>query len=306
MSKPKILVTTQMMIHDQSRFLKWLGDDGFDVEFVMNEQFLDEKSCLNLAPIYDGWIAGDDQITSNVIDHLTPCLKIISKWGSGIDSIDVEYALKNEVIIKNSPGAFKNAVSEIAVGYLLLLSRGLLDTHKQVIDGYWPKKQYIELVDANIGIIGLGAIGSSVAEKLVSFGSNIYYYDPCVNIKKFVKKDFNEILKISDFLIFACGLNNSTKYMLNKKNIAHIKKGAYVINVGRGPVIEEEALIKGFEQKKILGAALDVYEKEPLDKNSKLKNFNTIFGSHNANNTYQAVEKVHKLTIENLNNFFNL
>jgi len=306
MSQIRILVTTQMMIHNQPRFLKWLSDYGFNVDFVMNDQFLNEKECLNLLPIYDGWIAGDDQITSKVINHLTPRLKIISKWGSGIDSIDIKYAQTNNVVIKNSPGAFKNAVSEIAVGYLLLLSRGILDTHNQVINGIWPKKQYNELVEANIGIIGLGSIGASVAEKLVSFGSKIYYYDPFVNMKKFIKKDFNEILKISDFLIFTCGLNNSTKYMLNKKNIGLIKQGSYVINVGRGPVIEEDALIIGLEQKKILGAALDVYEKEPLSQASKLKNYNVVLGSHNANNTSKAVESVHKMTVENLTSFFNV
>ena len=84
----KVLVTTQMMLNDQDRFRAWLGEFGCDVEFVESGQFLTEEKCLNIANIYDGWISGDDQITSKVIDHFLPKLKVISKWGSGIDSID--------------------------------------------------------------------------------------------------------------------------------------------------------------------------------------------------------------------------
>jgi len=306
MNKPRILVTTQMMIHNQPRFLKWLNDVGFDVDFVMNDQFLNEKECLNLPPIYDGWIAGDDQITSSVIDHLTPKLKIISKWGTGIDSIDKKYTEKKNVIVKNTFGAFKDTVSEIAVAYLLSLSRGLFDTHHKVINGYWPKIQYTELVDSNVGIIGLGAIGEGVAKRLENFRSNIFYSDPVVKNKSYKKVSFEKILTISDYLIFTCDLNSSTFHMLNMKNINNLKKGSFIINVGRGSIISEEALIYGFDAGLIAGAGLDVFEIEPLSFNNKLKKYNVIFGSHNANNTRIAVENVHKNTINNLCNFFNI
>lgn len=304
MSQFKILVTTQMMIHDQPRFTNWLEDLNFDVDFVMNDQFLNEKECLNLPPIYDGWIAGDDQISSKVIDHLCPKLKIISKWGTGTDSIDKKYTEEKKVIVKNSPGAFKDAVSEIAIAYLLSLSRGLFDTHHKVIDGSWPKVKYTELVDSNIGIVGLGAIGEGVAKRLENFGSNIFYCDPVVKNKLYKKVSFENILNISDYVIFTCDLNESTFHMLNMKNIKNLKKGSFIINVGRGPVLSEEALIYGLDSGLIAGAGLDVFEVEPLKFNNKLKKYNVIFGSHNANNTTIAVENVHKNTINNLVNFF--
>jgi len=182
----------------------------------------------------------------------------------------------------------------------------LFDTHHKVINGYWPKIQYTELVDSNVGIIGLGAIGEGVAKRLENFRSNIFYSDPVVKNKSYKKVSFEKILTISDYLIFTCDLNSSTFHMLNMKNINNLKKGSFIINVGRGSIISEEALIYGFDAGLIAGAGLDVFEIEPLSFNNKLKKYNVIFGSHNANNTRIAVENVHKNTINNLCNFFNI
>ena len=306
MSKPKILITTQMMIHEQPRFSKWLIDLGYDPEFKMNAQFLCEEDCLKLLPIYDGWIAGDDQITESVIKHLTPKLKIISKWGTGIDSINMLACKNNNIQVKNSPGAFADAVGEMAVAYLLSMTRGILDTNNKVRAGEWPKKQYKTLVGMNIGFLGLGAIGQAAALRLENFRSKIYYSDPNVNINKYSKVSIQELFSIADALIISASLNPSTKKLINDETLDLLKKEIFLVNVGRGSILDEKSLLKAIDRKKIISAALDVYEQEPLlQNNNLLKKDNIIFGSHNANNTFDAVEAVHLNTINQIHLFFN-
>ena len=297
----KIIVSTQMMIHDQERFKALLQSNGFNPDFVMSDQYLSEKDCLALDPIYWGWIAGDDQITQKVLAHLSKNLKIISKWGTGVDSIDLNSAQKLNIEVKNSPGAFKDAVGEQAVAYTLALTRGLFETHEAVKSFEWPKYQYKEISDYKIGIIGFGAIGNGVASKLRSFDANIYYYDPFVRDETYKALTLDELQKFCDIFIITASLNKSTRNLLGKSFFKNIKPGSFLINVSRGQLVDEVELIKALKNKIIRAAALDVYNEEPLNNNSKLRDFkNIIFGSHNANNTYTAVEKVHQNTINNL------
>jgi D-3-phosphoglycerate dehydrogenase len=299
----RILVTTQMMIHDQERFSKALSSCCDSIDFVMNEQFLTEEQCLELPPIYDGWIAGDDEITCSVIDHMLPRLKVISKWGTGIDSIESDYAESQGVSIKNSPGAFSDAVGEMAVAYLLSLTRGVVSTDRCVRRGIWPKNKYRTLVDFDVGFIGMGAIGSGAAARLASLGCDVHYSDPLVTMSDYKKVSIEDLFYLCDAVIITSSLNPSTNALVNKSLIARSKKGVIIINVGRGPIVVEEDLVWGLEEGIVVGVALDVYETEPLPVSSKLLKFeNVILGSHNANNTVDAVEYVHKNTIDQLKN----
>lgn len=302
----KILVSTQMMIHDQDRFEDLLKSNGFDPDFIVSDQFLSEKACLELDPIYWGWIAGDDQVTKRVLSHLSKNLKIISKWGTGIDSIDIEAAQKLDIEVKNSPGAFQDAVGEQAVAYTLALTRGLFETHEAVKNFYWPKNQYKEISDYKIGIIGFGAIGRGVASKLDSFNANIYFYDPYVKNNNHKSLTLEELQVSCDIFIVTASLNKSTRNLIGKSFFESIKPGSFLVNVSRGQLIDEAELTKALQKNIIRGAALDVYNTEPLDRDSSLRNFkNIIYGSHNANNTSAAVENVHNNTINNLKLFLH-
>jgi D-3-phosphoglycerate dehydrogenase len=297
----RILVTTQMMIHDQKRFGEELSSFGYTVDFVMNEQFMTEEQCLNLSATYDGWIAGDDEITYSVIDHMLPYLKVISKWGTGIDSIEKEYAESLGVKVMNSPGAFSDAVGEMAVAYLLSLTRGIVSTDRCVRGGFWPKKQYRTLVGMNVGFIGMGAIGNGAASRLVNLGCNVHYSDPAAAVSSYKKVSTEELFDLCDAVIITSSLNDSTNGLVNRSLISRSKRGVIIINVGRGSIVVEEDLIWGLEEGIVLAAALDVYETEPLPISSRLLEFdNLILGSHNANNTVDAVEYVHKNTIDQL------
>ena len=298
----RVLVTTQMMIHDQDRFDKELAKFGYDVDFVMNEQFLTEEECLKLPAIYDGWIAGDDEITKSVIDHFTPSLKVVSKWGTGIDSIDLDYAKDKELIIANSPGAFKEAVGELAVAYLLVLTRGILETHNSVMSGKWPKRRFQDMSNLTIGLVGMGAIGQGVAERIIALGGHVVYADPYSEVTNYDKVELDELMKISDAIIITCNLSHTTFHLINNETLNLCERTPYLINVSRGPIVDEKSLVEALASGVLAGAALDVYEIEPLEINSNLKELgNVVLGSHNANNTVNAVNYVHENTILNLN-----
>ena len=291
-----------MMIHDQEHFREVLSGYGYDVHYVMNEQFLTEQDCLKLDPVYDGWIAGDDKITKDVIDHLIPRLKVVSKWGTGIDSIDVEYARSKGLRVLNSPGAFRDAVGELALAYLLALTRGILQTHISVASGGWPKTRFRELSNLTVGVVGMGAIGEGVAERVKKLSGRVIFTDPARMNNGYEKVELKELMKLSDVIIITCDLNSSTIHLINEETLRYCDNAPYLINVSRGPIVDEASLFRALKDGVLSGAALDVYEEEPLPNESPLRSLrNVIFGSHNANNTYNAVKEVHRRTIANLN-----
>ena len=298
----KILVSTQMMIHEQTRFREKLEGLGLEVDFLMNEQNVTEAECLRIEPKYSGWIAGDDEITASVLDHMSPNLKVISKWGTGLDSINIEYAKTKGISVKNSPGAFAEAVGEMAVAYLLALSREVIKTDREVRDGNWPKVQMKTLSEMKVGIVGLGAIGESAARYISALGGTIHYFDPFVVSEEFERlDDIGLLFNASDAVVITTSLTKETRGLVNKDVISKAGSGVLLVNVSRGPVIVEDDLVWGLETGLILSAALDVFEKEPVPKDSRLITFkNVIFGSHNANNTAKAVEFVHANTIDQL------
>ena len=297
-----ILITTQMMIHDESRFRQILEKKGFNVDFLMNDQYVSEKECLEIDPVYDGWISGDDEITANVIDHMLPRLKVISKWGTGLDSIDKEYASNSGLMVRNSPGAFSDAVGEMAIAYLLALGRRIVETNQNVKAGLWPKLQTKTVNEMIVGFVGLGAIGSGAAWRAEALGASIVYVDPNVTHEKYKKlDDIGLLFNMCDAVIISSDLNKNTRGLINKSVIQQSGNGTMLINVGRGPIVVESDLIWGIKEGLITSAALDVFELEPLSENSPFISFdNVICGSHNANNTKSAVEFVHQNTIEQL------
>lgn len=297
----KVIVSTQMMLADRARFELALRKRGCVATFLGSDQALSEDELLELAPDYDGWIAGDDAITRSVLSRLVPKLRVISKWGSGIDSIDLKAASELGVAVYNSPGAFAEPVGEMALGYTLALTRGIVTTHMAVLTGGWPKVQTQTLGELHVGVVGLGAIGLSVATKLRALGSSVSYSDPNVSNPDFPRQSLNDLVAKSDVTIITCDLNEKTFHLIDSALIHSFKSGAFLVNVSRGPIIEEAALLMGLSSGRFGGVALDVFETEPLPRCSDLLAYdNVILGSHNANNTQAVVEAVHARTIENL------
>jgi len=303
----KILVTNIMMLKEQDRFDKRIRQMGYKPVWAEPDQFLQEHECLGLVGEIDGWLAGDDRITEAVLKAALPRLKVIAKWGTGIDSIDLEAANRLGVEVKNSPAAFANAVAEVAIHYMLSLSRHLVEIDRAVRTGDWPKPQGLELSGRTLGMIGFGAIGHRIAELATAFGMKVIFFDPFQNeAKQFFGKEahpatLDQIAEQADIVCLACSYNAANHHIINEAFLRKMRPSSYLVNVARGPLVDQDALVRALQEGRMAGAGLDVFETEPLAKDDPLLSFeNVVLGSHNANNGRSAVEYVHENTLNNL------
>ncbi|MFO7944186.1 MAG: phosphoglycerate dehydrogenase [Anaerolineales bacterium] len=302
-----ILITAPYMQPEMERFLPVLEDHDLKVIQPEVKERLEEKELLQFAGTFDGTICGDDQYTEEVLEACSPRLKVISKWGTGIDSIDQEACACLGIVIGNTPNAFTLPVADTVLGYMLAFARNQPWLDRVMKGGKWQKVQGRSLSECVLGVIGVGNIGKAVLRRADAFGMRLLGND----IRK-VELDFlaehdvemvalEELLSLADFISVNCDLNPSSYHLLNKETFTHVKAEAYLINTARGPIVEEDALIQALEDDTLAGAALDVFEKEPLPEQSPLREFDQVLLSpHNANSSPSAWERVHWNTIRNL------
>lgn len=295
-----------MMLNESQRFDTLLRSKGFEPIFAETNQYLTKEQCLAYAGKIDGWLAGDDVIDEEVIVEMLPRLRVISKWGTGLDSVDLEAAARLNLKIFNTPGAFDEAVGEMAVAYTLALTRSIVSTHSKVAAGEWPKPRHRSLSELKVGILGAGAIGIGIMKRLTPFGCNLQFFDPLVEFNDLAEKvSSDELARSSDVVILCCNLTKDNRHFINSVFLHKMKPTSYIVNVGRGALIDEKALVDALSSGIIAGAALDVFEVEPLEDGARFDGLNVILGSHNSNNTNKAVEFVHSNTILNLVDAFN-
>jgi len=254
---------------------------------------MSENDLIKIIPNFDAWIIGDDPATERVF-NAGKNLKIAVKWGIGIDNIDIEACKKYNIKFTNTPGMFGEEVSDIAIGYLIMLSRELHIIDQKVRNNVWYKPCGLTLKDKNVGVLGYGNIGQTVVRKLKAFEMNIKIYDPFYNYCQTLE----ELVTNIDYLVITCPLTKETYHCINEDIISLMNKDSFIINVSRGQVIYEKDLIKMLDRKHLRGVALDVFEIEPLEENSKLKEYNCVFGSHNGSNTIEAVNGTNKKVID--------
>lgn len=303
-----VLLTCPPMINSFDNLKKHISE--YKIEFYIPQnikQSLSESQLINLfkSKKFDIWVIGDDPATEKVLSIAKDSgLKMLIKWGVGIDNVNINACNKYGIYFKNTPGMFGDEVSDIAVGYMIMLARDLHHIHNEVKKGNWHKPRGISLKDKKVAVIGYGNIGKPLCKKLEPFSVEIRIYDPLYRKNESERHTYqfhntvNETVEGADFLILTCPLNAETYHLVSEKLVAKLKCGASIINVSRGAIISENDLIKYLENGHLRGAALDVYEEEPLKQNSKLKNYNCIFGSHNASNTKEAVERTNLKVLE--------
>ena len=289
------------MINHFSALSKKLG-----VELIAAEvtQTLNEDELIELVPKFDGWIIGDDPATQRVLEAgQRKSLKAAVKWGIGIDNVDLEACARLGIPITNTPGMFGKEVADIAVGYVIALARQTFNIDHGIRAGNWPKPCGISLAGRTAAVIGYGDIGRNTARRLLASEMSVIAYDPNLNPEDVDEgvslARWPDKIKEADFVIVNCALTKSSYHMLNAKIFAQMKDGVRIVNVGRGPIIDEQSLIAALESGRVHSAALDVFEEEPLPMNSPLrKHPKCIFGSHNASNTEDGVLRTSNISIE--------
>jgi D-3-phosphoglycerate dehydrogenase len=304
---PGIVATCGHLIRHQASFSETLAEAGVDAVFppLTGQQFTAEEMRRHIAG-REIVIAGDDVIDLSVLEAgKSDRLKAVIKWGIGVDAIDLEGARAIGMPVFNTPGAFADEVADVALGYVLMLARRLHDMHNEVRAGRWTKIEGMSLRGLTAGVIGLGSIGQAVAARCRAFGMQVVGFDatpipPATLVACGARQEpFDAVLGAADFLIVACALTPSSFHLVGAKALGRLRPGARLVNVARGPVVDEPALIEALASGRLAAAALDVFEEEPLSMSSPLRAFeNVVFGTHNASNTLQAVQRINALTID--------
>ena len=302
----RVLITCPQMLRHADEYRTRLAAVGIDADTPDVVQQLSEDELVAIIDRYDGAIAGDDPYTARVFEHATR-LRIVSKWGVGVDNIDLEAAEARGIRVSNTPGAFGDEVADVIVGYLVLLARQLHRTDARAKAGEWPKIRGFSLAGKTLGVIGLGAIGRGVVRRALAMDMRVLGQDvdPAAEQRSALLGTeivtIPELLRQADVVSLSCPLTPASRHLLDAVALGTMKPGSYLINASRGGLVDEPALIEALASGHLAGAALDVFEVEPLPAGSPLRDFeNVILGAHNASNTEEASQRVNELALENL------
>jgi D-3-phosphoglycerate dehydrogenase len=303
-----VLFTAPYMIPFVDRFRPVLAHYGIEllIPDEVNER-MEEAALLRYAGQFDGAICGDDRYTPRVIEACLPRLKVISKWGTGIDSIHAETCTRLGIKIGRTPNAFTNPVADTILGYMLAFARRQPWMDQAMKAGVWDKIPGKTLGECTLGVVGVGRIGRSVLRRASAFGMNLLGND-IIEVDPHFVRDYrvkitslDDLLARSDFVSLNTDLNPTSYHLMNAHTLGLMQPHSVLINTSRGPVVDEAALVAALESGKIAGAALDVFEVEPLPGSSPLLRMeNVMLAPHNANSSPAAWERVHWNTIKNL------
>jgi D-3-phosphoglycerate dehydrogenase len=304
---PTILLSAPYMLPYLDRFRPVL--EGYGLELITPEvhERLEEADLLEYAGQFDGAICGDDRFTARVLEACSPRLKVISKWGTGVDSIDAEACTRLGIQLCRTTNAFTLPVADTVIGYILAFARRQPWMDRDMKAGVWEKILGRALCECTLGIVGVGNIGKALARRARAFGMKVLGNDIVEIDHVFIAEtgiqmtSLEALLAESDFVSVNCDLNPTSRHLINPRTLGLMRPTAVLINTARGPIVDESALTAALRAGGIAGAALDVFEIEPLPADSPLKKMdNVMLAPHNSNSSPAAWERVHWNTIHNL------
>lgn len=268
-------------------------------------QVRNEEELIRTCKEADGLINQYALLNRKVLENLPQC-KVIARYGVGVDSVDLKAATDLGIMVANVPDYCIEEVASHAVALILTLARKTALFDRQVKSGQWDFRMGIpigRLRGKMLGLIGSGKIGLGVAKMIAPFGVKVMAYDPFLkeNPEGIQLKDFETVLKESDFISIHCPLNDSTRHLIGEREFSKMGKKPLLINTSRGPIIDEEALIKALKGGQISGAGLDVLEKEPPDvSNPLLKMDNVILSPHVGFYSVESISELKRRTAQNV------
>ncbi|EKD08368.1 D-3-phosphoglycerate dehydrogenase [Arthrospira platensis C1] len=239
---------------------------------------LPAEELVKIIPEYDAlMIRSGTRVTKEIIEAGTQ-LKIIGRAGVGVDNVDVPAATRQGIVVVNSPQGNTIAAAEHAIAMMLALSRHIPEANVSVKSGQWNRKQFIgvEVYKKTLGIVGLGKIGSHVASAAKAMGMKLLAYDPFISQDRAEQLgcrlvDLDLLIRESDYISLHMPKTEETYHLINAQALAQMKPTARIINCARGGIVDEVALAEALKNDQIAGAAVDVYENEPLEENSPLR-----------------------------------
>jgi D-3-phosphoglycerate dehydrogenase len=229
------------------------------------------------------------------------------QWMPDVDGVDLQACRRLGIAVRNTPNAFSEPVADSVIGYILAFARNLAVQDRHMKQGAWQKIPGRSLRECTLGVIGVGNVGKTVVRRAVAFGMRLLGNDLLEMSEEFVALTGirmvpkESLLRQADFISLNCDLNSTSHHLINDETLAFVRPTAVLLNTSRGPVVDEDALIKALKEKRLAGAALDVFEVEPLPSESPLRRMdNVLLAPHNANSSPESWERVHESTIKNL------
>lgn len=305
-----VLVTNSQMIDFLSSFsndLPLLKSGPFVFECHKSPSGFSAEELSKLLNSHVAIIVGDDVVNEEVLVQ-NQQLRIVVKWGSGIDTIDVKACKRLGIAFENTPGLLGDSVADLAVNMFLSVIRRSNFIDSSIRNGNWLKITGYQPKSFHCGIIGFGAIGKELSKRLLGFDCDISVFDPFVeeseqsNVR--YVKSLVQLIRSCNAIFICVPLSDSTIGLLSREKLRFMKRGSVLINVSRGKVIDQSALEEMLESGYLLGAGLDVFEVEPLPVECKLISLNNvILSSHNASNTYESIRNVSEKCLNILNDY---
>jgi D-3-phosphoglycerate dehydrogenase len=301
----KILVTaTSLKPGSPNPALEQLNRFADTVVFNPYGRPLTEDELIPLLEGCEGYIAGLDFITGKVIEN-SPGLRVISRYGAGVDRVDREAARARGVVVCNTPGVNAQAVADLTLALLLAAARRVPFLDRNTREGRWPRSTGVELYGKTIGILGLGAIGRSVAKRAAGFSMQTLAYDPYIDeayakAQGIIAADFDGVTKTADFLTLHLPLTDQTRHIISKEVMENMKQGAVIVNTARGGLIDEAAACELLQRGHLGGLGIDVYEEEPPKDSPLFALDNVVVTPHTASHTVEATAAMAALSVQNL------
>jgi D-3-phosphoglycerate dehydrogenase len=301
----KILLTTTSFQDTPGPHHQILEDAGFEI--IRERGPLPEKRMLDLVGDIDAFLCGDDEITSKVIDRALPRLKVVSKYGIGLDKIDVEYLTDKGVPLTFCPGVNHTTVSEHTFALMLALFRKLVKEANHVAKGEWVRITGNEIMGKTLSIIGLGRIGKEVAIRANAFGMKVIGYDlywdeDFARGNQIIRaKSIDEALEQGDVVSLHVNLSDETRELINRERLSKMKDGVVILNCARGEIIHTQDVIDALHAGKIGGYGTDVLDVEPPPPDHPMLNApNTVITPHIGSRTFESVERQATMAARNL------
>lgn len=265
--KSRILVTPTSYAKNDPTLRSKLEAEVSEVVYNTTGHPLSSSELMEMITGCNGYIAGLDDIDRNVIEAAHQ-LKVISRYGVGVDKVDLDAAKENGIVVTNTPGANSVSVAELTIGLIISLARMIPAASEATKTGEWPRMSGLTLAGKVIGLLGFGAIGKNVARRLQGFDCMVIAYDPAYDSAtgedlgvQFRLSD--EIIREADFLSLHIPLTSDTQGMVNTAFLRKMKPGAFLVNTSRGELIDEEGLLGALTSGQLRGAALDVFAQQP-------------------------------------------
>ena len=301
----KVLLTTTSFQDTPGPHHELLRNEGFDL--LCERGPLSESRMLELVGDVDAFLCGDDEITAAVVEKALPRLKVISKYGIGLDKIDTEFVSEKKIPLTFCPGVNHTTVAEHTFALMLALYRKLVEEANHVSRGEWIRVTGNEIMGKTIAIIGLGRIGKEVALRAIAFGMKVVGFDLYWD-SEFAEKygvlrceSAEQALIQADVISLHVNLSGETRDLINRERISRMKKGVVILNCARGEIVNTTDMIEGLESGQVGGYGTDVLDIEPPPANHPMLGApNTLITPHIGSRTYESVERQATMAVQNL------